>query len=187
MHPDALRWDRRYARKTGPADFAVDGVLASLAPLLPRTGTALELACGTAGTALWLAGRGLTVTALDVSRVALRLQRDEAARRGVDLHTVVADALALPLGPVCFDLVVVTRYLERSLFAVLRERVAPGGCVFFRTFNTRHLLQRPGFNPDFVLRDGELREAFSGFTVLAGNDGSGDGAGSSHILARRPD
>lgn len=52
-----------------------------LAPAVP--GRALELGCGDGVTAIWLAARGWTVTAVDISRVALDAAAARAERAGV--------------------------------------------------------------------------------------------------------
>ncbi|WP_136056387.1 class I SAM-dependent methyltransferase [Microbacterium sp. K24] len=47
------------------------------------SGTALELGCGEGGDALWLAGRGWQVTAIDISATALAVGAAEAERTGL--------------------------------------------------------------------------------------------------------
>ncbi len=56
-------------------------VLGSLHP-----GRALELGCGDGATAIWLAAHGWTVTAVDISRVALDAASEHAERAGVSSH-----------------------------------------------------------------------------------------------------
>ncbi len=56
-------------------------VLDALAPALP--GRALELGCGHGDTAIWLASQGWTVTAVDISPVALDAAAEHAERAGV--------------------------------------------------------------------------------------------------------
>ena len=63
------RWNRVYAAADRPPEPA--RVLAENAHLLPASGTALDLACGLGGNALFLAREGQTVSALDISPVAL--------------------------------------------------------------------------------------------------------------------
>lgn len=55
-------------------------LLAEAADLPP--GTALDLGCGEGADAIWLAGRGWTVTALDISAVALERAEAHAQERG---------------------------------------------------------------------------------------------------------
>jgi hypothetical protein len=87
---DARGWDQRYAAAdlvwpAGPNRTVADQV-SGLPP-----GSALDLACGEGRNALWPAERGWTVTAVDFSSVAIEKARTAAARRGRDVHLLVAD------------------------------------------------------------------------------------------------
>ncbi len=68
-----VRWDARWERNRQPqtpAAFVVES-----ARFLPATGTAIDVAGGSGRNAIWLAGRGLEVTLVDVSSVALTRAR----------------------------------------------------------------------------------------------------------------
>jgi hypothetical protein len=70
-----------------------------------------------------------------------------------------------------FQGVVVTNYLYRPLFPVLKEALAESGVLIYETFmlgNER--FGRPS-NPEFLLRPGELLEAFKDLTVKAFEEG----------------
>ncbi len=69
-------------------------------------GTALDLACGEGGDALWLASQGWTVTALDFASAAVERGRAAAAERGLaDRLTWVCADLAQWKPPEGYDLV----------------------------------------------------------------------------------
>jgi len=62
---------------------------------------------------------------------------------------------------------VVTNYLHRPLLPAIANALAPEGILIYETFalgNER--LGRPR-NPDFLLRPGELLQAFARLTVIA--------------------
>jgi 2-polyprenyl-3-methyl-5-hydroxy-6-metoxy-1,4-benzoquinol methylase len=87
---DPLRWDRRYAAEayafgTEPNDFLVE-----VAPLIPA-GPVLCLAEGEGRNAVWLAGRGHEVTAVDASSVGIAKAEALARARGVNITTVATD------------------------------------------------------------------------------------------------
>lgn len=97
-------------------------------------GTALDLGCGEGGDAVWLAGRGWRVTAVDVAPAALERVREHAAQAGVAVVTERHDlAQSFPEGS--FDLVSACFFqspLELPREEVLRRAaaaVAPGGML----------------------------------------------------------
>jgi SAM-dependent methyltransferase len=128
--PGARFWDDQYrvprATRTNP-------VLAEIAGGL-TPGTALDLGCGAGGDALWLAGRGWRVTAVDISANAVRHLAENAQARG--LHAVLSVAcvdLAEDFPEGSFDLVSAQYF--HTPFALPRTRVlrtaahalSPGG------------------------------------------------------------
>lgn len=64
---------------------------------------AVELGCGTAYVAAWMARRGARVTGIDNSSEQLATARRLAVRHGVDLTLVHGDAEATPFGDHAFD------------------------------------------------------------------------------------
>jgi SAM-dependent methyltransferase len=172
MHADAERWNRKYLAHDGPRRFEVEPLLERHLHLLGEPGQGLELACGTGAHSLWLGARGWQMTGVDVSVEGLRIAGEEARRRGVELRRVVADALRPPIAPgTRFDLIVTVRFLERALFPWIGAMLAPGGRLFYATFNMGRLEGHPQFNPHYLLERGELRSAFADLQVLAGDDG----------------
>lgn len=130
---DAAAWDRRYADtelvwSAEPNRF----VAAELGGLPP--GRALDLAAGEGRNALWLAGRGWRVTAVDFSPVAIDKGRRLAQRAGLTVDWVVADVLTYR-PDAAFDLVLVA-YLHlppaemSAAWSVAVRALAPGGVLF---------------------------------------------------------
>jgi SAM-dependent methyltransferase len=121
-------WDQRYAGQqqwsSGP-NALIAGLLGGLPP-----GDAVDLAAGEGRHALWLAGLGWGVTAVDFSAVGLERG---AAQPGAERATwVTADVTTWTAPPTSLDLVVVA-YLhlpETDIVAVLTRAVGwlrPGG------------------------------------------------------------
>ena len=72
-----------------------------------------------------------------------------------------------PLPAAAFDLVVVTRYLQRDLLPSLRAAVKPGGYVVYETFTVlQRALGTGPTSPDHLLEPGELRGFFDGWDVV---------------------
>jgi SAM-dependent methyltransferase len=61
-----------------------------------RPGRVVELGCGSGTDAVYLAGRGFDVTAIDIAPTALRLAQEKAVKAGVRVRWLLADVLALP-------------------------------------------------------------------------------------------
>jgi SAM-dependent methyltransferase len=112
----------------------------------------LEIGCGAAASARWLATQGAQVVAADLSAGMLRHAHQAAQRSGVRVPLVQCDALALPLAPESFDTVCTafgavpfvedSARLMREVYRVLR----PGGrWVFSVTHPMRWIfLDDPG-------------------------------------------
>lgn len=164
LDPQA-RWDARYRESSRPA--APARVLVAHAHLLPASGRALELACGLGANALFLAARGLRVSAWDLSSVAIERLARQASARGLALGTEVRDVLAEPPPAGAFDVVVVARFLERSLAPAIAGALRPGGLLYYQTF-TRTRVDDTGPDSDaYRLADNELLRLFAGLRVLA--------------------
>ena len=143
---DAQAWDERYAAarqwSVGPNTFVAER-LGDLSP-----GRAVDLACGEGRNAIWLAGLGWQVTAVDFSAVAVERGRQAAEEAGVPpLTWVTGDALDVPLPE--SDLVVLA-YLQlpaTSRRAVVRrawESLAPGGTFFLVAHDATNLVEGTG-------------------------------------------
>ena len=126
-------------------------------PLIPKGGAVLDLACGRGRHALPMADNGLNVTAVDRD-VNLLPCHDRITAIEADLE----EGGAWPLAGCDFDGVVVTNYLHRPLFVVLAESLRPGGVLIYETFAVGNEAFGQPRNPEFLLRDGELLEAFAG-------------------------
>jgi SAM-dependent methyltransferase len=124
----AAEWDERYAAKqqwsAGPNPLVAE-LLSGLPP-----GDAVDLAAGEGRHALWLAGRGWRVTAVDFSAAGLARGREQAGADGVTW--VTGDVLTWAAAEDSLDLVLVA-YLhlpEAETVAVLTRAVGwlrPGG------------------------------------------------------------
>jgi len=126
-------------------------------------GTVLDLACGSGRHSRLFLERGLPVVAVD------REAQDIPGTRFIQAD--LEDGSPWPIPGERFQAVVVTNYLHRPLFPRLTEALAPGGLLIYETFmlgNERH--GRPS-NPDFLLRPGELLDAFRGLAILGFEEG----------------
>lgn len=162
---DELRqcWNQRY----GETQFTQQParVLSENLHLLPRHGKALDLACGLGANALLLGQQGLETWAWDISPVAI-MRLDEAVQQaGLSVHTEIRDVILQPPEPDFFDVIVVSRFLERSLAPALRAALRPGGVLFYQTFTKLRITEGGPRNPHFLLEDNELLHLFATLKV----------------------
>ena len=174
---DRARWDGRYLQ-SGPAEPGLSPVFAPYADRFPTTGSALDIACGSGSAAVWLALRGLSVTGVDISEVAIGCARELAVQRGVSVRCrfEVADLDdGLPAGaPV--DVVVCQHFRDTRLDSAIMGRLVPCGLLAISA------LSEVGATPGrFRVAAGELPRAFPGLAVEA----AGEADGVAWLLGRR--
>ena len=81
------------------------------------------------------------------------------------------DGSPWPLPGERFQGIVVTNYLHRPLFPVLADSLAPGGVLLYETFMLGNERYGKPSNPAFLLRPGELWQAFAGLHIVAFEQG----------------
>lgn len=159
------RWEARFRHGGGPG-AGVAPVLAENRHLLPAAGQALDMACGRGGNALLLSACGLQTWAWDWSAGAIEAVRDAAREQGLVVTAEVRDVTVVPPEPARFDVVVVSRFLERALFPALAAALRPGGLLFYQTF-IRECVEGTGpSDPAYRLAVNELLDAFAALRVV---------------------
>ena len=130
----ADEWDARYseggqAKWSGRPNGRLLVEAAGLAP-----GRALDVGCGEGADAIWLARSGWTVTAIDISEVALGRARAATEPAGAAVEWICGDALqtAFPAGS--FDLVslqypALPKAAGEAAVRALLDAVRPGGLL----------------------------------------------------------
>lgn len=153
-----LIWDERHAAAEGVGE--VPAVLRYNQDMLPTTGAALDLACGRGAGALWLAERGLAVSAWDYSAVAIARLQAAAAAEGVTVAATVCDVQAESLPHAGFDLILVSHFLDRDLCPAIAAALRPGGLLCYQTFGPIVAGASGPSNPAFRLAPNELLSLF---------------------------
>ncbi len=159
------KWDRIYS-KSCVEEPAACWVLSEYAYLLPESGRAVDVASGRGGNALLLAGAGLQTTAIDISSVGLEQLQSNAQKRSLDIRIRAESLSSSSLSEGQWDVIVVSNYLQRDLFAGLEVALRPGGLLYYETFvkNKTDESVGPG-NPEFLLDDNELLNAIPNLKV----------------------
>ena len=156
------------------------------AELVPPGGTVLDVAAGGGRHARLFADRGHPVLAVDRDTAALRARPHPR----IEVLTADLESAPWPLPGRTFAAVVVANYLWRPLLPTLVASVAPGGVLLYETFAVgNERFGRPR-NPDFLLREDELRDAVRDRLLVLdhghGEVGSPPTAVRQRLCARRP-
>jgi SAM-dependent methyltransferase len=171
----AAEWDSRYSERDGArwSGRPNGRLVAEVASLTP--GRALDVGCGEGADAIWLARRGWTVTAIDVSDVAVIRARQAAERAGAVVEWVCGDALqtAFPAGS--FDLVsmqypALPKAAGEVAVRALLSTVRPGALLLavYHDLSDEHRehMKSRGIDPaDYVDADDLARLLGDGFTI----------------------
>ena len=149
-----------------PSAFAAEWI-STLAVPAPKRQKALDIAMGRGRHALLLARHGFETFGVDLKLDAVKEAMEMAAREGLQIRGWCADLTASPLPAHVFDVVIVTRYLQRDLLPSIGTSLRDGGCVIYETFTVaqRELGTGPTSSAH-LLRPGELLSAFDGWDVM---------------------
>jgi SAM-dependent methyltransferase len=139
------------------------------AHLVAPGASVLDVACGAGRHARFFAARGCTVDAVDRD---VTLADTFARVDGVRFRAADIEAGPWPYPGRRFDAVIVTNYLHRPLFPVLRDAVAEAGVLIYETFARGNEAFGKPSNPAFLLQPRELLDVFSAqFVIVAYEDG----------------
>jgi SAM-dependent methyltransferase len=149
-----------------PSPFVNEWVVRA-SRLVPEPRRALDVAMGRGRHAIVLAVAGFRVFGVDVKLDAVVDAMAQASRRGCAIRGWCGDLTVSPLPARRFELIVVTRYLQRDLCAGLAHALTPGGIVLYETFTEAQRTRGRGpQSVDHLLRPGELPSLFGELDVL---------------------
>jgi tellurite methyltransferase len=137
-------------------------------------GPVLDLACGDGQNGVFLAGRGLDVICCDISVEALERAGELAGRHGVTVSLWEVDLERPGINPLREDVygaILVFRYLHRPLFPCIRKALRPGGLLVYETFTVEQAAFGRPRNPDHLLHQGELGQAFADWEIVHSFEG----------------
>lgn len=126
--------------------------LKRFAPLIPKAGQVLDLACGAGRHALYLTQLGHSVLAVDQNIGAIEIFNNPLIQcEQMDLEQDV-----WPLEGRTFSAIVVNNYLYRPHLDQLPKMLLEGGVLIYETFAQGNEEFGKPSNPDFLLKEGEL-------------------------------
>ncbi len=189
MDGDRERWNAKWRERAGELETEAP-FLRAHARHLPARGKALDIAGGAGRNAIWLARRGLDVTLVDVSDVAL----DKAERRATTAGLAARMKLvrhdldtALPFAPL-FDLVLVFHYLNRAQRDSYVSLLHEGGMLVAAQPTVKNLERHAKPGREYLLDEGEMDAWVRGLgmdVVVSFEDWTDDGRHEAAVIAKR--
>lgn len=134
-----------------------------------KGGVALDLACGLGANSLFLAQLGYQVQAFDISTVAVDYVKEQAEKRRLPVRPCQCDLTEcgnLHIKEHTFDLVVITYYLDRLLFPLVKSIIKENGYFFMETYFMSPYNERRGVSDQYKLQPKELLTVFGDWQVL---------------------
>lgn len=194
-------WDSRYDTSDYVYGTEPNTFLRENLTQLPK-GRILCLAEGEGRNAVFLAGQGYQVTAVDASAVGLRKAEKLAERHGVAIEVIHADLAAFELGDRCWQGIVsifchLPPSLRRRLHRQVVSALAPGGVLLLEAYTPAQIPLGTGgpADPEMMMSAPGLQRELPGLVlthlkecrrpVLEGKGHTGDGE-VVQVIARRP-
>jgi hypothetical protein len=106
------------------------------------------------------------VEAWDISAVALNDLQKNADSRQLDIsarHCFISPEI---LPNAAFDVIVISRFLDRTLCNAIMAALKSDGLLFYQTFTRSKLDPQGPNNPDYLLAGNELLSLFAPLTLL---------------------
>lgn len=164
-----IKWDKRYQAKADTTTLPLPPEYIQKNWQQLKVGRLLDVAAGDGAVSLYLADKGFSMSAVDISAVGLNLLAKNMQGLGsevttceMDLESALVDLSSLGM----FDSIVISRYKPvEPLWAALIRQLKPGGTLLVTTFNLMHH-QRTGFSERFCLGVDEYTERFDELMLL---------------------
>ena len=165
-------WDEKYSAEHYVYGKEPNRFLAEHAAELPP-GDVLCLAEGEGRNAVYLAGLGFSVTALDRSPVGMDKAKRLSAEKGVEIETICADLADFDLGTARWDAIVsifghVPPDVRHEVYGSVHEALKPGGVLLLEAYTPDQLGRGTGGprTADLLLTADLLRAEIPGLEFL---------------------
>jgi SAM-dependent methyltransferase len=177
---DKEKWDLRYREGAYSERTHPSALLAEWLPRLRFSSAerhAIDIGSGAGRNSLYLARQGWTVTAVDVSQVALDRLAASAAEEQLPIVCTQADLEAAAPLPAAltrhghYDLVLMMRYTNLPLMADLKPTLKTGAYLIVELHLQSDADVIGPRNPKFRVAPGALREAADGLEIVEYREG----------------
>ena len=154
---DQIKWDKKYQntptllKQREPSKKLVQHIQQI------KKGKALEVACGAGRNSIYLAEQNFEVEALDISQIALDTLKNQGysniTTKLIDLDNYIPTENS-------YHLIVMTNFLDRKLIPHLSKALKEDGILLIETYMDHKINEKESSNPDFLLKEGELKSFF---------------------------
>ncbi|MEH6456915.1 MAG: class I SAM-dependent methyltransferase [Cocleimonas sp.] len=163
------KWDSAY-QGADFSDAPISSLLKDNVYLLPQLsgpkGMALDLACGRAGNAQFLAKNKFSVDAIDISSVLIQGLEKYVVSQNLDINCQIRDIENDGLSDKKYDVIVVSYFLNRDLFPQIVNALKPNGLLYYQTWSKLQIDRKGPRNPEFRLDKGELLHLCEGLQII---------------------
>ena len=126
-------------------------------------GVALDLACGKGRHSKYLSEQGFKVFSVDINKESLKCF---SGNNIIKLLKDVENHKSWPLTACKFDVIVVTNFLNRSIFTMILKSLKIGGCLIYETFSDGHQKIGKPNNQNYILKPKELLSLCSDISLI---------------------
>lgn len=161
---DKIKWNKKYNETPKLLEERKAGE--KLISIIEKTNgkKALDVASGPGRNSIFLAKNGFDVLALDISSVAIENLQKKAIK---NISCEIVDLDEYNFKKSCYDLIVMTNFLDRAVILKLLDALNKNGILFIETYMEHEENEKPPSNPDFLLKKDELKSFVkSGFETL---------------------
>ena len=160
MEQDRIRWNKKHG-----ADYSPEGAASAVERFytLASGRSALDIAAGNGRNALFLARKGFSVDAVDISEVGLA----KFAGSHPNIQTVCADLDEFEIPADRYDLILNIKFLNRRLYSNIQAGLKPEGVLIFHTLlASNRKTGKAAHCRDYLLRKNELLRAFTALRIV---------------------
>jgi SAM-dependent methyltransferase len=160
---DKQKWDKKYAKTPKLLQKRTPSPKLEKFAKHSSELDALDFACGNGRNSLYLAKLGYIVDAYDISSIPLEnldaMDVKNINTKQVDLENFIPDKK--------YDLILMCNYLDRDAIDTLKNSLNKDGLFIVETYMQHPSNEKPGSNPEYLLKPNELKSFFDeGFEVL---------------------
>ncbi len=154
---DKEKWNKKYKNTpellaSRPQSYKLSNIINYAKGL-----DALDVACGSGRNSIFLANSGFNVTSVDISEVALDSLNE---KNNPKIKTQLVDLDTHKFDENSYDLIIMTNFLDRKVIPKIVKALKKEGVLFVETYMFHEENEKPPSNPDFLLKEGELKSFF---------------------------